>query len=576
MTWFDNIKDLQYYHQPKDVPCYCDAVGYPFDMYLQGQLQGNGNYSVSLYVYSADGLTQYENATTYFDVYTGIMPNGVHFFNARLKSFSPAMCAHECYIIKAVVSQSGGMTVFEKYTERYCQNNCCDVPRNITLEQTGFSPMVISNPGNDPIVSGSSIDLTLDPTIFIPTGNCGEQLIRIISVFDCIDNFTGDFYGTPTTVLSGTASFEYRKITTIKGRIVRRPREITREMSYNCKLQRSESTAQYLLEGFEYLPPWKMYEIENQLHANKLYIDDFAGVREYQYAGGTPMKQISKCFELFKLEATLQDCTQRQVFGCAENCTKPTNFDGSNIMFAIPASYNDGGFYNSNKEHIATDYTGLMDYLRTQTGATAVNDVNTVTMNCTPYKVVSVTSEGQIDSHIYHDAPVASNKISGKTVSNINDLCGGLPVICIKPVAGTITIATFICVTPVNGTVIVENIHVTPFTINGYGTWEQQPAHTTGYVYNNQVTFSLMVINNTITEDPDAPGAGVPVYETIAVMGGMARPSAMIELNSSNNALPENVSITIDQLGRIMYYGPTTSSTISSTTIHLTNLTYNI
>lgn len=574
MTWFDNIKDLQYYHQPKDLPCYCDAVAYPFDMYLQGQLQGNGNYSVSLYVYSADGITQYENATTYFDVYTGIMPNGVHFFNSRLKAFSPAMCAHECYIIKAVVSQSNGMTVFEKYTERYCQNNCCDVPRNITLEQTGFSPMVIGNASNDPtIINTASI---ADPTIFIPTGGCGEQLIRIISVFDCIDNFTGDFYGTPDTVLSGSANFEYRKITTLRGRIVRRPREINREMSYNCKLQRAESTAEYLLEGFEYLPPWKMYEIENQLHANKLYIDDFAGLREYQYAGGTPMKQISKCFELFKLEATLQDCTQRQVFGCAENCSKAVNFDGSNIVFAIPASYNEGGFYNSNKEYVATNYTELMDYLRTRTGATAVNDVDTVTMNCTPYKVVSVTSEGQIDSHIYHDAPIASNKVFGKTASNINDLCAGLPIICNKPTAGTITIEYLTCETPVNGSITVQEIVAAPVNINGFGTWEKQPTHTAGHLYNNEVTFSIMVINNTITEDPDAPGVGIPVYETIAVIGGQARPSGMIELNSSNNPLPVGVSITIDQMGRIIYNGPTTSATATNTTIHLTNLTYNI
>lgn len=575
MTWFDNIRDLQYYHQPKGVPCYCEAVAYPFDMYLQGQVRnGNGDYTVTLYVYSADGLTEYENATSYFDIYTGVMPNGQHFFNARLKAFSPEMCEHECYVIKALVVQSDGVKVFEKYTERYCQNNCCDMPRNITLDQAGFQPMVIGNTTNDPTIP--IIDTTLpDPTIYIPAGNCGEQLIRIISKFDCVDNFTGDFYNIPENVLGGNADFEYRKITTIKGRIVRRPREITRELSYNCKLQRAESTAQYLLEGFEYLPPWKMYEIEGQLHANSLFIDDFAGVREYQYAGGTPMKQISNCFELFKLEATLQDCTQRQVFGCQEKCYPTKNPDGSNIMFVIPAAYNGGGFYNSTRQLVATDYTGLIDYLRTRTGATAAEDVDTGSMDCAPYKVISVTSAGQVDSHIYYDAPAAGNKVYGVVVNNLNDLCAGLPAVCAKPVAGVIEVDVWICAVPVAGTFGVEDIAVDELVINGHGDWEKVNPETSGIIYANEVTFSLKVVNSLLAEDPEAPGEDVYVNQVIGVMGGSGRPSSMVMLSQYNNPLPDDVTILIDTNGNITYYGPA-AATPDDLTIDLNNLTYNI
>lgn len=411
MIWFDKITDLQYYHQPKDVPCYCEAIAYPTDMFMQGHIyNGNGNYTLKIYVYSADGTVQYEDATAYFDYYFGKIPGlGTHFFNARLKSFSPAMCAHECYVLRAEVIQSNSVVVFNKYTERYCQNNCCDTARNITFEQTGFSPLVI-NGGDvtDPLVEISGNEVVLagaSPEIFIPAGNCGEQLIRILSKFDCIDKFTGDFYGIPDEVISGDANFAYRKITTLRGRIVRRPRDIKREISYNCKLQRSESAAQYLLEGFEYLPPWKMYEIEGQLHANRIWVDDFSGVREYRFAGGVAFKQVSKCFELFKMGVTLEDCTQRQVFGCMPNCITAPNFDGSNKIFAISASYSGNGFYNSNKQLIAYDYEGLLNYFRTRTGATEVSDVDTEEMNCSAYKVLSVKSGEDIDTHIYYDAP---------------------------------------------------------------------------------------------------------------------------------------------------------------------------
>ncbi len=580
MIWFDKITDLQYYHQPKDVPCYCEAIAYPTDMFLQGHIyNGNGSYTLKIYVYSADGITQYEDATAYFDYYFGKIPGpGTHFFNARLKSFSPAMCAHECYVLRAEVVQSSGVVVFNKYTERYCQNNCCDTARNITFEQTGFSPLIINGGditdplveilGNDVVLAGAS------PEIFIPAGNCGEQLIRVLSKFDCIDKFTGDFYGIPDEVINGDANFAYRKITTLRGRVVRRPRDIKREISYNCKLQRSESAAQYLLEGFEYLPPWKMYEIEGQLHANRIWVDDFSGVREYQFAGGVAFKQVSKCFELFKLSVTLEDCTQRQVFGCTPDCITTTNFDGSNKIFAIPATYNGNGFYNSNKQLIAYDYDGLLDYFRTRNGAMQVNDVDMEDMTCTAYKVLSVTSGVDIDTHIYYDAPILSNKVYGVAAADINDLCTYLPKLCMLPVPGAWTIEEPVCTTPVQGVFTVEETGTV--AIAGYADWVEDEEETFASVYNNEVTFSIKVVNATITEDPGDPGEPVPVSEIIGIMAAVARPAAMVVLNSSNSTMPDDASIIIDSSGRIAYYGMVTEATATNVTIELNNITYNI
>ncbi len=580
MIWFDKITDLQYYHQPKDVPCYCETIAYPTDMFLQGHIyNGNGNYTLKIYVYSADGTVQYEDATTYFDYYFGRIPRpGTHFFNARLKSFSPAMCAHECYVLRAEVVQSNGVVVFNKYTERYCQNNCCDTARNITFEQTGFSPLIINGGdvadplveifGNDVVLAGAS------PEIFIPAGNCGEQLIRILSKFDCIDKFTGDFYGIPDEVISGDANFAYRKITTLRGRIVRRPRDIKREISYNCKLQRSESAAQYLLEGFEYLPAWKMYEIEGQLHANRIWVDDFAGVREFQFAGGVAFKQVSKCFELFKLEVTLEDCTQRQVFGCTPGCITTTNFDGSNKIFAIPATYSGNGFYNSNKQLIAYDYDGLLDYFRSRNGAAQVNDVDMEDMGCTAFKVLSVTTGVDIDTHIYYDAPVATNKVYGVVATDINELCAYLPQICDIPTQGVWTVEEPVCATPVQGVFTVEETGAV--AIVGYADWVEDEAETFASMYNNEVTFSIKVVNATITEDPGDPGEPVPVSEIIGIVAAAARPETMAVLNSSNSTMPDDASIIIDNSGRITYYGMVTEASSTDVTIELNNITYNI
>lgn len=579
MIWFDNIYDLQYYHQPKGVPCYCESVAYPFDLFLQGHIyNGNGSYSLNIYVYSPDGLTQYEDATSYFDFYFGAVPGaGYDFFNARLKSFSPAMCAHECYILRAVVTQQG-INKFNKYTERYCQNDCCDVPHNIRFEQVGFAPNVINNDNNDPALQIEDTVVTggVTPEIYVPSGDCGEQLIRLISKFDCIDKFTGDFYGSPDTVYAGNANFEYRKVTSLKGRVVRRPREIKREVSYNCMLLKSESTAQYLLEGFEFLPAWKMYELEGQLHANRLFVDDFSGVKEYHYSGGTPVKQLNKCFELFKLEATLEDCSQRQVFGCAPGCNTNTSFDGSNMMFAIPADYNNGGFYNSNGERVAHNYEGLMDYFRTRDGASAINDIDTGSMQCSVYKVLSVTSSAQIDTHIYYDNPVPGNKIYGQQVADISEFCAGLPNICACPVVGSFTVALPVCTAAITGPFTVVAIDVDNVAVAGYGNWVDNVSATSAAVYNNEVTLNIEVVNDAITEDPNNPTADVYVSDVIGVIGSIARPATQVVLNSTNSNLPEEVGITIDSSGLISYYGPVTVADPGDVTIQLTNITYNI
>lgn len=569
MKWFANIKDLQYYTQPKGVSCYCEQLVYPSDMLLQGTIpagQGSGNYNISIEVWSPDGLTIYEVANSYFDYYFAVNPvTSLHYFNARLRSFSPAMCSHQCFLIRVGITNVGDPNnyLFANWTERWCVSDCCDTARGIVIAQAGM----VSTGG------GSSTGTTTVPaSASKPMGECGEPLIRIISSFDCIDKFTGEYYGDPGTVLSGSASFNYTKITSMKGRIVRRPREIKKEISYNCKIQRVESTPLYLLEGFEYFPDWKMYEIEGQLHANHIWVDDYNTYREYRYDGGTPFKQVHKCFELFKLEAMMQDCTQRQIFGCA-----PCDNTAGSMYYMIPASYSGGAFYADNGTLMANDYDGLLLYYNSLYGAVA-EDADTTGMSCDVYKLMKVSGYAVQQQPFYFDAPLSANKVYGRVVTSTEELCAGLGPVCIKPVAGTPVVADMVCAAPVAGTVTITDNTPLSIALTALGNWVAEEALTYASLYRNEVRFSIKLTNNTITEDPDAPGESVDILnEPIAVIGAAARPYAIAVLSNDNNtAIPDGLIITIDAHGIVRASGPCTGATPTNVTIELTDIVYNI
>lgn len=557
MIWIDSINDLQYYKQSKDLPCYCEELVYPNDMQLQGRVyNGSGSYTLALYVYSADGLTQYENATTYFDYYFAKMPNGTHFFNARLKSFTPAMCAHKCFIIRAVVSQ-GGKVLFDKYTERYCQSSCCDVARGVTYSQDSLSATPV--PSAPVVPAGTPV-----------TSECGEPLIRIISQSDCEDVFSGEFYGIPGTVLSGSASFGYTKVTSCKGRIVRRPLEIKREISYNCKLQSSESAALYLLEGFEYFPAWKMAEIEAQLHASHIWVDDYKTYREYQYEGGIPFRQIHDCYELFKLETVVQDCTKRQVFGCAD-CAP-----ASGAFFAIPEAYEGGAFYNESGMLIAQDYDELLVWLASQDGIVSVEDVDVETLSCPMYAAVGISGGSYLPTAIYYDKVNPRNRVFAHYASSADSLCdvnGGIA--CRKPVNDEVIIEAFVCNTPAHDTVIIEAVMPDAVPVYGFGSWVIDGGATAATVIANELSLDISVTNSSIIaeEGTEYSFSG----EIIATIAAGGRPTVMRILDHNNNGdIPAGMLLLVEPSGAIRFVGTITITTENEAAITLENLNYTI
>lgn len=573
MIWFNSISELQFYNPTPDGECYCETLLAASDMQLQGLLFGGAApYTVTLYLYSADGLTNYATITSSFDIYTAKATNGTDFFNAKLKSFTDDMCFYKCFVINAVVT-SGGLTIFDKWTERYCQQDCCETVSGIIYSQDGFvEPEETTEPPrtNQPIVS-----------------TCGDPLIRIISRFECIDNFTGEFYGTPVQVFSGAASWQYTKITSIKGRIVPRPRDLRREISYNCRLQRAETEDVYFLEGFEMFPAWKVKEIEGQLLANRLWVDDYISQTEYIFRGGQPFNKVSgaySCTELFKLETNLFGCIQRQIFGCTELCV------GTSTGFIIiPASYNDGGFYDENGLLIATVLdgnsvspyaAGLIQWLLSQNGITGVTNVNIAGYTCEDYTYailqIDALPTAYIPTFIYMDSPVNLNRLYTIITNDTDVLCdyiGENP--CSTPTNGTVLFELLACATPTNGTVLFELITADELTITNYGSWTAAAApDTEAFVYGNQVSFSIETTNATIIgaigEDYSLGG------ETIASISALGRPSQQVVLNENNSNVPAGVTIMISPSGAIAVTGTFTLTVDDEITLDFDNIVYTL
>jgi len=159
MIWIYDINDLQYYHPVPGFPCYCDPLVYPEDLLLQALIGGStdvvgSGLAVKIEVYSNDGQTFYEDASSYFNwVYT-IAPNGNKYVNIQLgNGFSPAMYTYGSFILKVTITSSLGdfvMTHFGAFTESYCIP-CCPVPSDITIVDGGagelgeYSPLEYSN-----------------------------------------------------------------------------------------------------------------------------------------------------------------------------------------------------------------------------------------------------------------------------------------------------------------------------------------------------------------------------------------------------------------------------------------------
>lgn len=306
MTWIDNINELEYYYPIHRFDCYGDMLFTPYDLILQGQLPviSSNSYTITVSILSTDGLTVYmSDITSYFNKCIGLNTDGVPYFNLQLKKWHDAMCTYGCFILQVQVKDEAGVIRFNKYTQKYSVENCCVRAEGVTIDDPD---------GNDLAVDCSPSNTFID--------NCGGKYIKMYTTFNCIDNYTGDYYGLPVTPYSLDTPFKFYKVSWLQASVYYMPVTIKTTISINCRLQKTELTPTWQMEGRTSFPLWKVQELELMFGAENINIDG----KDYKFPGGTVFERISKSncrvpYD-FKMNTTLNECYEFQLFGCSTAC----------------------------------------------------------------------------------------------------------------------------------------------------------------------------------------------------------------------------------------------------------------
>lgn len=538
MNLVSNISELDFYNTPSEWDCYCEQLAYPSDLVLQDYINtySNSGFDVKIYVMSADGLTEYEDATTDFSWYVFQVGNS-RLYNLRLNSYSASMCQYLCWILRVEVSVDGDL-IYRKWTNRYCQTSCCDAPRGISYE-----------------VSGYDDNLVLVEQSTIPVGQCGSPLIRIEAFFECVNNQTGEYFGFPSNVLTGPATFSFTKITNITGKIQQKPSDITRIISYNCQVQRSESFEVFDLqsEGVSgTFPAWKLKELQGMFHAQRISISDFYQTRDYQFQGGPIAIVPNDCWDIYRLKATLQSCVIRQTFGCNESCETVNA-----LSFLIPMNYAGNGFYSEDLLSLG-DYDSLKEYYSAYGEVTETSYDNT-------YNSFTVTGEGYIPTNFYYDNTSFRNRVYGNT----NPVA---PVIgCIMPALGTPQTYELTCETPVLGEEQTYASDMGEAIISDLMNWDVEE-NSSVILSDMYGKMNLETANNVIIETSPLTYL---TNEPIGKIQPNGAPSFTQTFDSSSNpSIPVDSYVTIDTTGTISYSGYPTSYDGEVATITITDLYY--
>lgn len=385
----------------------------------------------------------------------------------------------------------------------------------------------------------------------IPYGNCGTPLIRIEAEFDCLDYQTGEYYGLPVNIAYGNA-FAFKKVVNITATITRLSREISRQIAFNCKVQRSESAKQYRIESVGengVFPVWKFDELEGMFHAPKITISDFRETKEYSFPGGTISPgPIYGCWQLYRLNFTLESCIVRQTFGCNDDC------GGLNTKtFLIPESYKGGDFFSESKTLIG-DQDALLTYYSGFGNVTLQEYENTSF-------AFTVTANGYIPTSFYFDSTTSYNRVYG-TNTPIAPQVG-----CNKPVLGTAQVYDMVCETPVLDTAQVYDDLSEVGTIIPLYEWEFDGTEEV-VIFDTYVRVSFHAENSTLIESDGA------VNMPIARISANAAPATTQTITSDMNpTIPSGGTITIDNTGFVTYTGTDFTSN-DPATLEITDLYY--
>jgi hypothetical protein len=323
MVWIDTISELEYYSPNPQFGCYSDPVWHPSDIILQARypipLNPANTIFYEINILQPDGtlIETLSTGSPYFDVLLNgqYVINGVtyNYTNIRCNNYSPGMLSNNCFVIEFKLYDSAGTIYFDKYTQKYILRSAIVAP--------GAGGVTIA---------GATIDIEL---CLAPVGPnpCNTPNVQFVSIFDCIDTFTGDYYGDSIGTPGGYGlyPFPFVKLSNIEGKFRAVPSAIKRINSINCRPQRSETTDKYLLTGNVVFPVWKMLEIQRMMLGTHLYIDS----TEYKSEGGVFFEQFGRpynCQYVYKMSIDFIGCYEWQNFGCSPVC------EAQSLYFLIP------------------------------------------------------------------------------------------------------------------------------------------------------------------------------------------------------------------------------------------------
>lgn len=207
-------------------------------------------------------------------------------------------------------------------------------------------------------------------TIQRPTADCGKPVINLKGGGSCSNGFVYTGGGSVSAGSDDVEPFEYNYNINILGNVTRLPRKIERSISFNCTTQKATSARLYKIEGWQIFPLWKMNEIEELLSSKEIYIDDVKVV----FRGDAVFEKVGRsCFNMYKLEFTVEECPVRQIYGCGDDCNLVQ------YVFAFRQSMittlSDGTFDTTTDNGVLVNSSILENFLRTRPNVTNVQNV---------------------------------------------------------------------------------------------------------------------------------------------------------------------------------------------------------
>ncbi len=423
-----SINDLQVNNLCRNEEVYCEPVFVPEDIKLQIRIpyQIATDYVISIKIFD---INLDEVTDLVFDYLIGTDSEGNRYINIVAKELPEETCFH----LKVVI-ENDGLTIFSKYTERYCIQDadiqCAAVfmEPDFDIQLDGLAPedplpmefidgaYVVYLPDCDSAVT-SSFDFELKK-IITPSGSYK----KLEAIYNCFDDVSGEYFGDYIEKIAGNPLLKFTKSFWLLLKVEDAPSDLkVNYINKQCRTTRSEITPLFDLKSLTVFPSWKGKEIENLFLAKQVYVDS----ELYAFTGGVVLEKDSiPCSCSYIMKARVQQCVKQNNFTCNDVCERFCSF------FVINNGIKNQSYYSENGSFIGSLFSQLITYLQNLSGVVTVEDYSIVSLSCYPVAVIKVNHTGYIPSYIYAGSRFSVDKVYAKRddCTQPTNLCEGSAV----------------------------------------------------------------------------------------------------------------------------------------------------